>query len=330
MKKNILLIIILLTVSVACRNMPGKPDADIRNIPDPAFIFERYGSDLFKCDPNKLGEGLPALAEKYPMFLGQPPLDTLSYIQIRDFITDPFLMDIAMACKETYPDLSLPEKQLGLAWRYYQYYFPGAGVPHVYTYISGLDFEYPVQIQDTIMLIALDMYLGKDFEPYGMARIPQYRTYRAREEYLVRDIMLEVASGLPTTYRNENILLDQMIEQGKMLFFLDATMPDADDTIKVSYTGQQLDWCRANERNIWAFIIENELLFSSDYEKTHKLILDGPFTSFFPEGSPARTGWWVGWQIVRHYMASNPKVTLQQLMEEKPPRKVLDNSGYNP
>jgi uncharacterized protein YjaZ len=121
-----------------------------------------------------------------------------------------------------------------------------------------------------------------------------------------------------------------MIEKGKLLYFLDAMMPEAHDTIKIAYSGQQLDWCQANESNLWAFLIENELLFSSDYEKTHKLIIDGPFTSFFPDGSPGRTGWWVGWQIVRSFMEDNTNVTLPQLMEELTARQILDNAAYHP
>ncbi len=330
MKKYLFIIVIIILTTSSCNSGSGRLEADISDIPDPGFKIERYGRALFKADPSRLGEELPRLAGKYPMFLGEPPFDTLSYIQIREFISDPVLREIAIACEQSYPDLKRVEKQLDLAWRHYLYFFPEAGVPHVYSYISGLDFEYPVQIQDSIVLIALDMYLGENFEPYGRARIPQYRTYRAREEYLVRDVMLEVAAGIPTSYRHDNILLDQMIEQGKMLYFLDATMPGVHDTIRISYTENQLEWCKANEPNIWAFIIENELLFSSDYEKTHKLIIDGPFTSFFPEGSPARTGWWTGWQIVRAYMDRNPGVSLEDLMQAKPPREILDNSGYNP
>ncbi|HSG68389.1 MAG TPA: hypothetical protein VK994_06770 [Bacteroidales bacterium] len=329
--KQILSVLAIAILGLCCCNRGASDlDIDVSGIPDPEFCIERYGSDLFKADPGKLGEELPRLAEKYPMFLGEPPLDTLSFIQIHDFITDPFLREIAAACEQEFPGLEDIEKQLNNAWRHYRYYFPGSSAPHIYTYVSGLDFENPVQMQDSIMLIALDMYLGSNFEPYGMARIPQYRTRRANREYLVRDVMLEVASNIPVTYREDNILLDQMIEHGKMLYFLDATIPDVHDTIKIGYTYRQLHWCEANERNLWAFIIENELLFSSDYEKTHKLIIDGPFTSFFPEGSPGRTGWWVGWQIVRSFMEKNPDTSLKQMMEDLTARQVLDNSGYNP
>lgn len=315
---------------MACTNGSNRLNIDVSAIPDPDIEIQRYGRDLFHIDPENIGVELPPLAEKYPYFLGTLPLDTLSFIQIHDFISDPFLRQIASVTEEAFPETTGLEKDLNHAFKHYLYYYPDAGVPLIFTYISGLDFEYPVQMQDSIILIGLDMYLGKDFEPYAMSRIPQYRTRRATPEHLSRDVMFEIANRQPTNYKTENILLDQMIEKGKLLYFLDAMMPDVHDTIKIGYTEKQLSWCHNNEVNLWAFIIENNLLFSSDYEKTHKLIIDGPFTSFFPDGSPSRTGWWVGWQIVRHFMEKNTNVDLPQLMEEISPRQVLDNSGYNP
>lgn len=315
---------------MACGDRSNRINIDISGIVDPGIEMHRYGRDLFNIDPPLLGEELPQLAMRYPFFLGNLPLDTLEYIQIHEFITDPFLMDIALACDSQYMDMSGIETELNTAYQHYLYYYPEADIPEFYTYISGLDFEYPVQLHDDIMLIALDMYLGKDFSAYARVRIPQYRSRRAAAPYLVCDIMLETARAIPVGYRSENILLDQMIEQGKLLYFLDACMPDHPDTLKIAFTEDQLEWCLDNESNLWAFVIENELLFSSDYEKTHKLIIDGPFTSFFPDGSPGRTGWWLGWQIVRSFMENNPDVSIPQMMETLTARQVLDNSRYNP
>ena len=330
MRRISALLIITILSFQACRNDADRLQIDISDIPDPGVEIQRYGKDLFSIDPYNLKDDLPVLALQYPFFLGTPPLDTLSFIQIHDFITDPFLLEIAGACNEKYPELKNIEKQLSHAYRHLLYYYPEADLPEIFSYISGLDFEYPVQLHDDILLIALDMYLGRSFEPYGRARIPQYRCIRAAPDYLVRDIMLETGSNIPTHYKSGNILLDQMIEKGKLLYFLDATMPEVHDTIKIAYSGQQLDWCLANESSLWAFLIENELLFSSDYEKTHKLIIDGPFTSFFPDGSPGRTGWWIGWQIVRSFMENNTDVALPQLMEELTARQILNNSAYHP
>jgi hypothetical protein len=327
--RNLFLIILIIGLT-ACTGGSDRLDIDISGIPDPGMEVQRYGRDLFHMDPSNIGEELPKLAEIYPFFLGEPPLDTLSFIRIHEFVTDPVLRELAAACDTIYPDTKQLEKELNTAWRHYRYFFPDAEIPLVYTYISGLDFEYPIQLQGGILLIALDMYLGSDFRMYGEARIPQYRSRRATPEHLVRDAMLETANTIPVNYKEENMLLDQIIEKGKMLYFLDACLPGIHDSIKAGYSGDQLAWCEANEPNLWAFLIENELLFSSDYEKTHKLIIDGPFTSFFPNGSPARTGWWVGWQIVREFMENNPDVSVQQLMQDLTARQVLDNSGYNP
>ena len=329
MKTKWLFAVILLMLA-ACNNGQDRLDIDISGIPDPGMEVHRYGRDLFHMNPDNIGVELPQLAEVYPFFLGEPPLDTLSYISIHEFVTDPFLREIAAASDTIYPDTRAIEKELNIAWQHLQYYYPEAPVPMVYTYISGLDYEYPVQLHDGILLIALDMYLGSGYEPYAAARIPVYRTRRATPEHLVRDVMLEAALGIPRQYKSENILLDQIIEKGKLLYFLDATLPETDDTIKIGYPEKQLKWCEANESSLWAFLIENELLFSSDYEKTHKLIIDGPFTSYFPEGSPGRTGWWIGWQVIRSFMENNPDVSVQQLMEELTPRHILDNSSYNP
>jgi len=328
--KRLFYIIRLVGLLSSCHSGKDRFNVDISSIPDPGMEIQRYGRDLFQLNPDSLGVELPVLAEQYPFFLGEPPLDTLSYIQIHEFITDPLLEEVALACDTVYPDTRQIEDELNLAWRYYRYYFPRAEVPMVYSYVSGLDYEYPVQLHSGILLIALDMYLGKDYVPYAEARIPRYRSRRATPDYLVRDVMIEAANNIPENYPDENILLDRIIEKGKVMLFLDATLPDVHDTIKIAYTEEQLQWCESNERNLWAFLIENELLFSSDYEKTHKLIIDGPFTSYFPDGSPGRTGWWIGWQVVRSFMENNPDVSLPQLMQIHPARYILDNSGYNP
>jgi len=62
----------------------------------------------------------------------------------------------------------------------------------------------------------------------------------------------------------------------------------AADTTKIGYTQNQLKWCFDNEVNIWSFIIENEILYTTKVEIINKFIIDGPFTSFF--GNESRDG----------------------------------------
>ncbi|OPL13493.1 MAG: hypothetical protein AVO34_06390 [Firmicutes bacterium ML8_F2] len=330
MNKAILALLLTTLLISGCRRRHDCHHVDLSAVPDPQLSMHRYGQELFRMDPSQLATALPRLAVKYPVFLGVPPLDTLTFIQIREFVSDPFLRETAEACEQQFPNTASIEKELNRAYRHFLYYYPDAVLPDVYSYVSGLSYEHPVQLHDGILLIALDMYLGAGHPLYARAGIPQYRSRRATPEHLVRDVMFETGSRLPVKYRRDNILLDQMVDYGRLLYFLEATMPWLPDSIRIGFTAGQLDWCRKNERNLWTFLIENELLFSADHQKTHKLITDGPFTSYFPEGSPARTGWYTGWQLVRSFMKNNPEVCLPELMEDIPARHILDQAAYRP
>jgi hypothetical protein len=125
-------------------------------------------------------------------------------------------------------------------------------------------------------------------------------------------------------------LLSQMVYYGKMLYFLDCTMPGVADTLKIGYTGAQYDWCTRNESNLWAHLIGQKLLFNTNQQVYFKYINDGPTTSGLPGESPARLGQWVGWQIVRAWARKNPDIPVSGLMAERDAQQVLNQSGYKP
>jgi uncharacterized protein YjaZ len=81
---------------------------------------------------------------------------------------------------------------------------------------------------------------------------------------------------------------------------------------------------------MWGFLIEKKLLFSNQRMDIVRYINDGPTTSSFPLESPARTGVWLGWQIVRKYMDKNPEITLPELMKNNDYQAILNASGYFP
>jgi hypothetical protein len=160
---------------------------------------------------------------------------------------------------------------------------------------------------------------------------PLYKIARMNKTYIPVDCMKGWAqSEFPGGPMVEKSLLSQMIYQGKILYFLDAMMPDISDTLKIGYTNTQLDWCVKNEKNIWAFFIEKKLLFSSNSVEFLKFINDGPTTNGLPKEAPAQLGSWIGWQIVREYMNNNKNVTLEELMKEPNEQKVLNLSKYKP
>ena len=79
--------------------------------------------------------------------------------------------------------------------------------------------------------------------------------------------------------------------------------------------------------NIWKRLINEKLLYSKDKKKIAQFTANAPFTKGLPEESPSMVGVWIGWQMVRDYVAEND-VSVLDLLAEKDVRKIL--KSYNP
>jgi len=180
------------------------------------------------------------------------------------------------------------------------------------------------------MIIGLDLYLGPNFKEYKTYGIPAYKSARMTKEHISVDCMKAYARIHLFENSKQNNFLDEIIENAKTLYFLDAMLPNKADHLKMGFTENQLNWCVQNEQNIWAFFIDKQILYSADYEITRKFTQDGPFTLAFSKEAPAMIGNWIGWQIIRSYMDKNSDLSLQDLLRETDAQKILKKSGYKP
>jgi uncharacterized protein YjaZ len=144
------------------------------------------------------------------------------------------------------------------------------------------------------------------------------------------DVMYVWAMGEFEAGENATTLLDHMVHEGKILYFMQAMMPSAHDSLLIGYTSGQVEWCKKNETQMWTYLIEKEMLYSTKQMDVVRYINDGPQTSGFPAESPGRTGAWLGWQIIRKYMKRNPEITLANLMANNNYQEILNASAYLP
>jgi hypothetical protein len=305
-------------------------DVDISNVEIGEFEIHRYEQDLFKINPDEIQQGLKAIQEKYWIFLGADLTDSTNLGQIKDFITDPELIQAYNEIEAQFPNLEVLNTELEEVLKYYKFHFPGNPNFSVYSYISGFQYEYPVQIADNTMIIGLDSYLGTDFKTYHQMGIPAYKIERMQSSYIAVDCMKEIARQLIVPPPPASTFLDEIIYYGKIMYFLDATLHNKADHLKIGFPKAKLAWCFENESNLWAFIIDNQILFSADYEIIRKFITDGPFTAAFSNESPARIGVWFGWQIVKSYMDHNTDVSLTELFKNSDSKFIFSKSKYKP
>jgi len=307
--------------------MPAQPDIRVEK---DEITIKRYEKALFNLDKNNLRQGMSSLYPEYSFFLGQQWHDTMNILRIYNFISDPNIKELYTLTTEKYPDISFLEAGLTDAFDIYRQAYPEKQLPKVFTYVSGLDIDNPVYYSDSAMAIGIDIFLGSDVAAYPKAGIPKYKINRFTRDHILPLCMLAVSDQIVKVNEKSNTLLDQMILAGKALYFLDVTLPDIKDENKIGYSSEQLTWSRNNEGSIWAFIIEHQLLFSSDPQGVSKLMTDAPFTSGFAAESPGRLGAYIGWLIVRAYMSEADGITLKQLMENTDSQQILKVSNYKP
>ncbi len=291
--------------------------------------IHRYEKVLMNVDANNLKNELKKYKADYMLFLDGNLDDTLNLISLYNFISDPTLHEIYDDLINVYPETSGLENELSDAFTHFKHYFPEKQTPKVYSYISYLDYENRIIYLDTVMAIALDMYLGKDYKLYSSAKIPQYLSMRLDTNYVATDCMKAIAKQMLTFDFNDKTLLENMIYRGKILYFADAMLPEVAEDIKIGYSSKQLDWAKKNEGNMWAFLIQNELLYNADYYKIRSFITEAPATKGFKD-SPPRMAEWIGWQIVKSFMSNNKKTTIKDLLNENDAQKILKASKYKP
>lgn len=330
MQKNWMQIAICLVMISGCSNGKHRLDVDVSGVGVAEVVIHRYDADLFRVNQADLRDGLETLKPAYRFFLDADLGDSAKLTDMLSYLSNDRNLSFHAAVDSQYRDIRAVEKDLTLAFRHYVYYFPGFKIPRIYSYISGGDYDYPVQFADSVMLIGFDNYLGTGFKPYVSDGLPVYRIARMTSAHIVPDCMKVLGK---ITYPEQfpgNTLLEQMINAGKRLLFLDAMVPGADDRVKIGYSPEQYDWIVKNEEHVWAAMIENRMLYSTDGKLIRSLMADGPFTAEFSRDAPARLGEWLGWKIVRKYFENQPDLTLQQVMDEKDAQKILRISGYKP
>ena len=243
------------------------------------------------------------------------------------FLTDKYMNLTYKRVMEVYPDLKDIETGLGKFFFNYQKEFPQRVIPSVYTLISG--FNQSMITADTILAIALDKYLGRNDDIYSRMEVPKYLRYGMERKYLVPDC---VKAWLYTEFPNndsiDNVLVNILYE-GKVMYALHRLLPNTLDSLFFGFTPDQMRWCRNNTVQMWTFLVEKKMLYSTDYLTISKLIGPAPFTALFTPESPGRAVIWLGYRIIESYMKNN-KVSLEALLEDKDYQQILAKAKFRP
>jgi hypothetical protein len=277
-------------------------------------LYDLYAEffDVFNVHIINIGQ---ASSKHYPSYLSM-------------FINDPTNREVYRYTSELFGGMEEINNTLSSGFSHYLFHYPDSVPPRVVGYVSR--FNQGLFTVGRFVGIGLDQYLGSDCPYYKKMGVPLYLLQNKVPGRIPVDVMLAWASRDHPYNDSLDNVLNRMIYNGMLAYFVDAMYPGMEESFKMGFSDDQLKWCRNNESQMWTFLVEEKLLFSTDPLVIRKLTEAAPHTGYFTTESPGRAAVWVGLQIVRSFAERNRDLSLPQLMQQCDYQELLRKSRYNP
>ena len=318
MKFKFFIILLVVFLIVQCKK--NNVQDEINSIPI-SINFDRFDKKFYDINSFNLDD----LKKEYS-YLFPEKFDDIVWVNRRKDSLQLILKD---AIEKKIENFDFIEDEINQLYKHLKYYFPKTNIPKIVTLINNVDYQSKIIYLDTLVLISLDTYLGKNHEIYN--GIPNYIKYDMDVSFLSSHIADKFLNR-KINYPNERTFLSQMLYYGKKLYLKEKLLPQKNDTILIGYSNKDFTWAKENEIYIWKYFIEKELLYNTDSKLIRRFLDPSPFSKFYLEidnQSPGKIGRWIGWQIVRSFMKKNPEVKIEDLIF-KSSQELFVKSGYKP
>jgi len=299
----------MLTILIGCNN---KSTNNYENI-----IIDRFEKKFFNIQP----DSLKILINQYP-YLFPSTFNDEEWLNIKnDSIRKIIFNETQVEFKNDYLSRDISKLYYRLSNQ-----FSNFNSPKIITINNGLDFQYKLIDIDSLVLLSLDCYLDND-ELYKA--IPDYISQKMNKNYLIRDLAEKLISRY-VNYPTNRQFLDKIIYYGKVYNLMINNL-DFGEANALYYNEKEILWAKDNEKEVWKFFVENEILFNTSNILVERFINFGPYSKFGIsidyESSPM-IGKWIGYKIVKSYLKSNNK-TIEEILNMNEYELYL-NSNYKP
>ncbi|MEM8520249.1 gliding motility lipoprotein GldB [Flavobacterium sp. PL12] len=315
--KNYLFVVVFSLFILSC-NKKNKVESAVAAVPLELKV-ERFDKVFFETKPADLEK----VKNEFPYFFPAGNDDNVWLSKMQD----PLWKEVYTEVQKKYADFKPEKENLENLFKHIKYYFPETKTPKIVTIISEMDYNSKVIYADSLVIISLELYLGKNHKFY---QFPNYLKKNFEQKQIAADVVSSFsATKIPPVIDKD--LLSQMIYNGKQLYLKDLLLTEYSDAEKMGYSDEQIKWCDENENYMWRYFIEREMLYSNEQKLISRFINPAPFSKFYLEidnDSPGRVGAWIGWQIVRSY-AKNNEVPIADLLKLNA-KELFEKSKYKP
>ncbi len=320
MKKTFVFLSGIFFFMISCQRDNKKNNPDVSHIPAKVEI-KRFDLDFFGRNP----ADFPAVKKKYPYIFPSGTPDSIWTKKMNDTL----FLSVKKQVDSVFPSLETLKPQFLNLFRHIKYYFPAFKEPEIVTIYSDWNYMNKVIYADSLMLVSLDNFLGKD-NPVYRGGIPLYIRQNLTPQRIPVEASIAISESMVPP-PSEKSFLYKMINEGKKMYLSESFLPETPDSLLLGYPSKKYQWAVENEENIWKYFIINKLLYQNNPELDRRFLNIAPYSKFYTENdleSPGRIGVFTGWQIVRSFMKNN-NVSLQKMVE-MPEEEIFKKSKYKP
>lgn len=320
----------LVGILIGCASNPLEVDAesvalDVESVRADSLLWYANDEQTLSFHTNLIEEE----NEVYAYLLGQciriqSPQDCVVVNALNDFRRDPYMKGLQSDLDSAFSDLTNDHSTINRAFKRLRFHLKEVLVPEEIWYANTV-FNSSAFSTGKAIVVGLERYLGPTNA--NIEKLPATVFFEWIKDDMLRTFMPRdaVASWAMThlVKDSKESLAEAMVFWGKVLYLTEAGFYDQPNEWVLRYTKDEMDWALANERSIWNYLVEDELLFKKDERLINNLIMPGPFSVGLPEKGPDRLGQFIGWRMVHAFVEEN-NATVQQVLAA-PYNKILQS-----
>lgn len=250
--------------------------------------------------------------------------DVHIYDDLRVYFSDSNLVRLSADVRNRFASMARYEEQLNKAYGRLKKELPELEKPYVYTQVSA--FNQSIVVNDTVVGISLDKYMGCDYPLYAKSYTLVQRVTMHPDRIVPDLLSFYLMAQFPPRVKPEN-LLHAMIQIGKIQWIVAQAMNTSVENVS-GFPAASIKWFQMNEQACWKNLKEHKMLLTTDHNLYAAIVSLTAEKPYFKAEQSRGIGTWLGTQVVRNYMKKHPECTIHELLVEKSCEEVWRGSDY--
>lgn len=183
----------------------------------------------------------------------------------------------------------------------------------------------------TVLAFSAEMFMNDTFPLYKMLEVPDFFNRYNATEQIPAMLLWNYLKGRYETGEQGQAMIDEAIFNGKIWYTMEQVLGEDEIWKNFGYTQAEWKMMRADEGQIWRNYLNNDILFSKDFNTYKRYFIYGNYTfgGGVPDKYPPLLGNYTGYRIVSTYMEKTG-ASLQDMWKLTDGSQMLRISAYNP